>query len=153
MSSEAAEEKKLKVCSSDGEVFELSQTVAQQSETLNHMIEDDCAEDCIPLPNVTGKIFAMVLEYCKKHAVDSSVEELIAFDVEFVKVDHATLFDLILAANYLHIPDLMNLTCQTLADLIKDKSPEEIRKIFNIKNDFTPEEEEAIRRENQWAFE
>ena len=33
------------------------------------------------------------------------------------------------------------------------KTPEEIRRIFNIKNDFTPEEEEEVRRENQWAFE
>lgn len=33
------------------------------------------------------------------------------------------------------------------------KTPEEIRKTFNIRNDFTPEEEEEVRRENQWAFE
>lgn len=35
--------------------------------------------------------------------------------------------------------------------MIKGKSPEEIRKTFNITNDFTPEEEEQIRRENEWA--
>lgn len=37
--------------------------------------------------------------------------------------------------------------------MMKGKSPEELRKEFNIENDFTPEEEEEIRRENQWAFE
>jgi S-phase kinase-associated protein 1 len=37
--------------------------------------------------------------------------------------------------------------------MIKGKTPEEILKTFNIKNDFTPEEEEEVRRENQWAFE
>lgn len=57
------------------------------------------------------------------------------------------------AANFLHIKDLLDLTCQSVADMIKGKTPEEIRKTFNIKNDFTPDEEEAIRRENQWAFE
>jgi hypothetical protein len=57
------------------------------------------------------------------------------------------------AANYLHIKNLLDLTCQTVADMIKGKTPEEIRKTFNIKNDFTPEEEEEVRRENQWAFE
>ncbi|MBA0675637.1 hypothetical protein Goari_017172 [Gossypium aridum] len=36
--------------------------------------------------------------------------------------------------------------------MMKGKSPVEIRKTFNIKNDFTPEEEEEIRRENAWAF-
>jgi Skp1 family, dimerisation domain len=35
--------------------------------------------------------------------------------------------------------------------MIKGKSPEEIRRTFNIKNDFTPEEEDQIRRENEWA--
>lgn len=57
------------------------------------------------------------------------------------------------AANYLNIKSLLDLTCQTVADMIKGKTPEEIRKLFNIINDFTPEEEEEIRRENQWAFE
>jgi hypothetical protein len=35
--------------------------------------------------------------------------------------------------------------------MMKGKSAEEIRQIFNIKNDFTPEEEDQIRRENEWA--
>lgn len=37
--------------------------------------------------------------------------------------------------------------------MIKGKSPEEIRKTFNIQNDFTQEEEDQIRRENEWAEE
>jgi hypothetical protein len=57
------------------------------------------------------------------------------------------------AANYLDIKGLLDLTCQTVADMMKGKSVEEIRKIFNITNDFTPEEEEKVRKENQWAFE
>ena len=69
-----------------------------------------------------------------------------------VGVVQATLFDLILAANYLNIKGLLDLTCQTVADMTKGKTPEEIREIFNIKNDFTKEEDE-IRRGNQWAFE
>lgn len=57
------------------------------------------------------------------------------------------------AANYLNIKSLLDLTCQTVADMIKGKTPEEIRKTFNIKNDFTAEQEEEVRRENAWAFE
>ena len=37
--------------------------------------------------------------------------------------------------------NLRDLGCKTVANMIKGKSPEEIRKLFNIVNDFTPEEE------------
>ena len=153
-------ERKITLKSSDGETFEVDEAVALESQTIKHMVEDDCADNGIPLPNVTSKILAKVIEYCKKH-VDASKpddrpsndEDLKAWDTDFVKIDQATLFDLILAANYLNIKSLLDLTCQTVADMIKGKTPEEIRKTFNIKNDFTPEEEEEVRRENQWAFE
>ncbi|KAL8110418.1 hypothetical protein AgCh_026222 [Apium graveolens] len=139
--------------SSDNETFELEEAVAVESQTIKHMIEDDCADTAIPVPNVTGNILAKVIEYCKKHVESPNENELKSFDQEFVKVDQQVLFDLILAANYLNIKSLLDLTCQTVADMIKGKTPEEIRKTFNIKNDFTPEEEEAVRRENAWAFE
>ncbi|WMV19819.1 hypothetical protein MTR67_013204 [Solanum verrucosum] len=43
--------------------------------------------------------------------------------------------------------------CQEVADRINGKTLELIRKEFDIKNDFTPVEEEEIRKENAWAFE
>ena len=148
--------------SSDGEHFAVPEAAANLSETIHHMIEDGCTDGGIPLPNVTGSILAKVLEYCNKHAAasaggegsssSSDKEELDKFDKAFVEVDQATLFDLILAANYLNVKGMLDLTCQTVADMIKGKSVEEIRQTFNIKNDFTPEEEAEIRKENQWAF-
>lgn len=62
-------------------------------------------------------------------------------------------FVLFQAANYLNIKSLLDLGCQTVADMMKGKTPVEIRKIFHIKNDYTREEEEAVRAENSWAFE
>ncbi|XP_042425706.1 SKP1-like protein 1 [Zingiber officinale] len=153
--------------SSDGELFVVDEVVAMKSQTIKNLIEDDCADSAIPLPNVTSDILLQVIEYCEKHVDDDATtasnssdddsrlaeEELKSWDAEFVKVDQATLFDLILAANYLNIKGLLDLTCQTVVDMIKGKTPEEIRKTFNIKDDFTPEEEEEVRRENPWAFE
>lgn len=61
----------------------------------------------IPLPNVPGKILSKVIEYCKFHVeagkqVDNkpakTEDEIKQWDTEFVKVDQATLFDLILVS-------------------------------------------------------
>ncbi|CAK8574907.1 unnamed protein product [Lathyrus sativus] len=157
--------KKVILKSSDGEIFEIDQKVAMELQTITHMIEDDCADDTgIPLPNVTSKILAKVIEYCKKHVeaaaysderpADRPADEntIKTWDAEFVEVDQDTLFDLILAANYLDIKSLLDLTCKTVATMIDGKTPEQIRSTFNIKNDYTKEEEEEVRRENKWAF-
>ncbi|KAM0826762.1 hypothetical protein ACQ4PT_068660 [Festuca glaucescens] len=153
--SNADEGKMITLFSSDGERFEMTQEAAAMSQTIHHMIEDGCVDDKgVHLPNVGSKILAMVIEYCNKHVASSEEkEDLKSFDDGFVKVDQPTLFDIILAANYLDIKQLMELSCQTVADSIKGKSVEEIRTLFNIENDFTPEEEAEIRKENPWAFE
>nr|AWA44890.1 SKP1-like protein 1A [Saccharum spontaneum] len=62
-----------------------------------------------------------------------------------VKNDIVKLFDTIKSYRIAG-PDL-----RADADMIKGMTPEKIRKTFNINNDFTQEEDE-IRRKNQWAF-
>ena len=69
----------------------------------------------------------------------------------YVEIEQEILFELILAANYLDIKPLLDLTCAKVASMIKGKTPEEIRKQFNIVNDFTPEEEAQVREENKWC--
>ncbi|XP_010029650.2 SKP1-like protein 1B [Eucalyptus grandis] len=154
-----ATSRKVTLLSSDGESFEVEQSVAVESITIKDSIEEGGAGNAIPVPNVNSKILAKVIEYCKKHVESAKAEDrvddedLVAWDADFVEVDRATLFDLIRAANFLNIKSLLDLTCQTVADMIKRMTPEEQRKTFSIRNDFTPEEEEEVRRENQWAFE
>ncbi|KAL3840957.1 hypothetical protein ACJIZ3_025548 [Penstemon smallii] len=163
-STSAAKERLIVLKSSDGETFEVEESVASKSQTIKHMLEDDVIDTGIPVPNVKSKTLAKVLEYCKRHveadkriAADGGDKitdaDLKEFNAKFVNVDQGMLFDLILAANYLDIKGLLDLTCQTVANTMKGKSPEEIRKMYNIKNDFTPEEEAEIRKENAWAFE
>ena len=84
---------------------------------------------------------------------EKRTDDISSWDSDFLKVDQGTLFELILAANYLDIKGLLDVTCKTVANMIKGKTPEEIRKTFNIKNDFTPAEEEQIRKENEWCEE
>ncbi|AVK76440.1 S-phase kinase-associated protein 1 [Pandoravirus neocaledonia] len=159
----------VKLESSDEQVFEVPREVAEMSVTVKHMLDDVDAdnENAIPLPNVTGKILGKVIEWAKYHLEnpepapaegdaaakdEKRTDDISPWDKNFCDVDQPTLFELILAANYLDIKPLLDLTCKTVANMIKGKSPEEIRKTFNIKNDFTPEEEEQIRKENEWCM-
>ena len=45
-------------------------------------------------------------------------------------MDLSTLIDLIMAANYLDIRGLLDVTCSSVADMIKRNSPEGIKKQF-----------------------
>nr|XP_058935597.1 S-phase kinase-associated protein 1-like [Kogia breviceps] len=56
-------------------------------------------------------------------------------------------------ANDVDIKDLLDVTCKTVADMIKGKTPEEIQKTFNIKNDFTEGEAAQVCKESQWCEE
>ncbi|KAH8969955.1 hypothetical protein BDL97_02G060200 [Sphagnum fallax] len=98
-------EKRVKLKSSDDEMFEVEEAVAFESQTVKNMIEDTGVDHPIPLPNVSSKILAKVIEYCKYHVDNQKStddkpatpeDEVKAWDQDFVKVDQATLFDLIL---------------------------------------------------------
>lgn len=158
----------LKLQSSDGETFTVETQIAKQSNTIRTMLEElgmgDDDEEAIPLPNVNAAILKKVIAWCTHHKDDSpppeddenrekSTDDISTWDMEFLKVDQGTLFELILAANYLDIKGLLDVTCKTVANMIKGKSADEIRKTFNIKNDFTPAEEEQVRKENEWCEE
>ncbi len=147
----------VKLKSKQEELFEVERDVIYRSCTVKNMIDDTGLDAPVPLPMVDSDILSKVLEYCKYHhqaeAEEKAEDEKKTWDGTFVRVDDATLFNLILASNYLDIKPLLDLACKAVADEIKGKSPEEIRTRFNIKNDFTPEEEEEVKRENAWCEE
>mmetsp|Transcript_78237 Transcript_78237/g.217261 ORF Transcript_78237/g.217261 Transcript_78237/m.217261 type:complete len:167 (+) Transcript_78237:52-552(+) len=154
--------------SQEGESFDVPLAVGKMSELVKTMIDEEQDEDEaqeIPLPNVKSSILAKVIEFCN-HYKDEAMNEIEKplksanmnevvqeWYANFVAVDQEILFELILAANYMDIKALLDLTCATVASMIKGKTPEEIRKTFNIVNDFTPEEEAQVREENKWCEE
>ncbi|EEC79866.1 hypothetical protein OsI_21362 [Oryza sativa Indica Group] len=99
--------------------------------------------------------FGQIIEYCTKHAAvegrSTAAAELKRFDEELIDVDTDTLYHLLMAGNLMGVEGVLELAVQRTAELIRGKSPEEIRDTFKIANDFTPEEEEII-KENAWAL-
>ncbi|KAK4361487.1 hypothetical protein RND71_020439 [Anisodus tanguticus] len=152
-SSKTGLKKMLTLKSSDGDEFELEESIVIQCQTIKHMVEDGFS--LIPLQNVDTKTLTKIIEYMKKHAekTESNKEEIKNFNKEFVKGSFDDQFELVSAANYLHINGLMDLLCQSIADRINNKSVRAVREIFNISNDYTPDEEEKVRDEHKWAHE
>lgn len=136
--------------SSNGIEFKLDQELAKTSGTINNLMEDAGTEDAIPLPNVTSHTLENVITYLTTLMPKDEDKDIMD---HYAKMDQIELFEMILAANYLDIKILLDVLCKTVANMIKGKTPEEIRKTFNIKNDFTPEEEEQVRKENEWCEE
>jgi len=151
--------------SNDGVAISVDRQVAERSMLIVNMMEDlgEGAGAEVPIPNVNESVLKKVIEWCEHHKNDppatadddsdsrKKTTDIEEWDQKFMQVDQEMLFEIILASNYLDIKPLLDVGCKTVANMIKGKSPEEIRKTFNITNDFTPEEEDQIRRENEWA--
>lgn len=63
------------------------------------------------------------------------------------------LFEMILCLNYLDMKYLMDIICKKVANHMKGMKVVEMREYLNLENDFTPEEEEQVRKENEWLLE
>ncbi len=149
------------------EYIEVDKSITEHSSLIKNMMTDVTdSDEPVPLINVTSDIFGIVLEiitFYEGIKPEDTSEELSdpeniqiyeALETQFFNdMEQSTLFELILASNFLDIKFLIDGVCQKIANLIKGKEPEEIRRTFNIKNDFTPEEEEKIIRENEWIDE
>jgi len=157
---------KIRLSTSDSQVVEVERDVAERSMLIKNLLTDipyDESSEAIPIPNVTEAVLRKVIEWCDHHKNDppsaddddsdsrKKATDISDWDQKYMAVDQELLFEIILAANYLDIKALLDVGCKTVANMIKGKSPEEIRKQFNIQNDFSPEEEDQIRRENEWA--
>jgi len=134
--------------SSDEKDFSVPRDVACMSVTVANMLNSisdsmDATGAPIPLPNLTGIVLEKVIEYCKYHKEtpaaaraedDFSVDNITEWDLKFIAVEVPMLFDIVLAANYLDVPTLLDLGCKAIAKLIIGKTPEEIEETFRIRD-------------------
>lgn len=129
--------------------------VIRLSKTVTGFLADASLGDgpfVVQVRAVDGPTLTRILAYLTYH-YETAEQYAEGWDQNFLAVPQSDLFQLIMGANYLDIPPLFDLTCTAVAEMIKGKTPEELRAHFNIPNDFSPEEEAEVRRENAWAEE
>ena len=140
--------------------------ILDMSEYLKGMKESGSIKsNTISLENIKEVSLKRIIDFCTYHLdkplaeierplKSSNMRDVVSeWDADFVNIPTEELLDLVVAANFLIVQPLLDLTCAKVASMIKGKSPEEIRSTFGIANDFTPEEEAKIREENKWAVE
>lgn len=153
---------KVKVVTSDNKTFEIERKVAFVSKVIENVVQASSPDEVIKLDLVDGATMEKVLEFCEHYKDEAPLDiekplksELIKavplWDYNFINIPNDELMRLIMAANYMDIVPLSILGCAQIASKIKGRPVEQIRKEFNIVNDFTPEEEAQVRRENKWC--
>lgn len=158
----------------DSEEFKVTRKQAIQSKLIESMLQDDEDDESsqIPLIDVKHSILGHVVAFLRilsdahdgtwtpiEKPIKSSdmqtvlgpgMKRYVAFINSF---DIQTLQDVILAANYMDIPSLLDLSVCKLATLIRDKEPADVKALFGITTPISPEEEKHIRDSNPWIFE
>ncbi len=161
---EEEENKTLVLISSDGIKESISQKAAIRSNYIKMVL--DVNPDSIEIPlKIKGSMLKKIKEYLEhyeniepneieKPLPSPNLKECVTeWDYNYIDIDLEEIFQLMLDSNYMGIKSLMELTSAKVAAIIKGKSIEEIKRTFNIQNDFTPEEEQQILEENKWACE
>ena len=149
--------------SEDKQEFTVETEVARQCETFKTIIEEsrntssrETGETRIPCMDVSAPVLRKVIEFCKHQYENPTVEErkgnsLTEWETNFCSLDDETIFGIILAANYLENKVLLDVACKSVANQIKGKSPDQIRQRFNIKNDFSEEEQKQLEKEHTFT--
>ena len=144
----------LVLLSSDNQKIEIDSESAQKSNLLKGSIGDfNTQQEPIQLPDIKYDILKKIVEYLT-HYKDKTPKDipkpmpfsdlskvLDEWDVNFINgIELDNIFDLINAANYMDIPSLLDLSCAKIASLMKGKTIQEIKTMFNIECDLTEEE-------------
>ena len=152
----------IKLISKENEIFFIDKKAAKKSKLLKDCIDDDEDFKELNLINVNSKYLKLIIEFLE-HYKDSEpkiperplndrFEKLVDEWTKnfFSKLNLDDIFSLILSSNFMNIECLLELSSAYIADTIKGKTPEDIKIMYNINSELTPEEENQIREENQW---
>ncbi|KAI1360588.1 s-phase kinase-associated protein 1 [Xylaria arbuscula] len=152
---------KVTLISSDNVEIQTSLSAVKKCLTLSTMLEvldeSKTTDQPIPVPAVDEETLKAVMEFSEQDfpKLQESVKEIPARGDEFLTriiQDRDLFFKLVNAANYLEQDVLLQYTLRKLARKIEGMNVEEMREYLGIENDFTPEQEEEVRRTHAWAM-
>ena len=123
---------------------------------------EDLEDFDVPLPNMKKETLEKAIkfiEYNIENPLPHIEKPLRSNDIkdylnewysDFIDLDVRGVFIMISAANYLDVRPLLELASAAMAAKMRGKSIEQIREMFDIEYDLTPEDEEQIKIEDSW---
>ena len=118
----------VKLLCNDGEVVEVAVNAAEQSVLIKGLIEESGTDEEIPLPQVKKSILEKVVIFCTrmldhqppeidKPLSHSDMTQVVdAWWAEYIDIGtQEELFELVMAANYLDVKSLLELSCAKVA--------------------------------------
>ena len=131
-------------------------SVPDATMSISGLLCDVDPDEAVPLPNTNIAQLELVVAFCTAHArapacipkplPDKPFAELVGDTYAgLMDLDHAGVMGMLDVSKYLLLPQLTELVHAKLAHSMKGKTTAELRAMFDISNDFTPEQEAEIR--------
>ena len=130
--------------SSDGWVFSMETAVARQSTFINHLLtsngkEDEGMTEKVMLSLIDGDVLAQIVSYleARHRGFGPYFRSRGIYEIIFLDENKDRLAELLVAVDFLDIPDLFSLICRGICDVIKQTCDESkkavlIGKVLNL---------------------
>jgi S-phase kinase-associated protein 1 len=144
----------VRLVASDGSVFEVEREVAMESVLVTHAMDGTSEGEELRVPLVCPRALGLVLEFARR-TVDARRREDSGWDGDgwargLAEASDQDMFQVIYAANFMHMPVLLDAACRAVRDILIGLTPEQIRERYKLERDLTPEEEAEILRSVEW---
>ena len=144
----------INLISSESYMIPIEIKAAKKSNFINNFINDFPNEN-ITFNTINFQTLKKVAEYLE-HYKDSEPREIRQplpkkefkdcvdmWDYDYINISNENVLEIMLAANFMDIKPLLELTCAKIASVIKGKSTKEIQDLLNIESDCSDDEENS----------
>ena len=166
----------VKCKSAEGDIIPVRASVLRQCGLFVHLwtsldmpsaSQEELDAFMLPLGDVSTKTFEKVLAWMLEHEnTDKKTFEIVTdpgthdrkwfdltqFQKNFFKVNMVEMSELLTAAHFLDIQSMYNIGTQSMAAIIRDRTPQELVELLGLENNMTEEEVEERNRRNVWAL-
>ena len=128
--------------------------------------DEDAEMPEIPIPACDAENMKLIVRFMQHHENDpmkkiekpiksNDIAQMVGeWDVQFMRsLTLDQIQDLVNAADYMDVEDLVDLCVCTMTAMIKGKDPDEVETLFGIKVKLDDEQRKQLRAGNPWVFE